>query len=178
MKNSQVALICAAILGAALINAVSNVVMIRSLKSDKLVRRPRADGRDSAPGPHACLCCPDHRGPDAQEQGQLLLHRLPQRGRGSRQGAGSQAHLGRADRSRPGQAKRGGRYLDHPWRRRDRGRRREPRRDLVRSQESPRPRHQGAHLGRRRRPARAISSSTRPPPKGSARRSWTTRPAS
>jgi rhamnose transport system substrate-binding protein len=34
VKNSQVAILCAAILAAALINAVSNVVLIRSLKSD------------------------------------------------------------------------------------------------------------------------------------------------
>ena len=35
MKNSQVALICATILAAALINAVSNVVLVQSLKNEK-----------------------------------------------------------------------------------------------------------------------------------------------
>ena len=40
MKNSQVALICATILVAALINAVSNVVMVQSLKNDKTGNSP------------------------------------------------------------------------------------------------------------------------------------------
>jgi rhamnose transport system substrate-binding protein len=42
VKNSQVALICATILAAALINAVSNVVMVQSLKNDKTGTSPAA----------------------------------------------------------------------------------------------------------------------------------------
>ena len=46
VKNSQVALICATILAAALINAVSNVVLVQSLKNDKTgpSRRGTDDG--------------------------------------------------------------------------------------------------------------------------------------
>jgi rhamnose transport system permease protein len=40
VKNSQVAVICGAILAAALINAVSNVVLLRSLKTDNPTREP------------------------------------------------------------------------------------------------------------------------------------------
>ena len=46
VKNSQVALICAAILAAALINAVSNVVLVQSLKSDKTGRLTPRPSRD------------------------------------------------------------------------------------------------------------------------------------
>jgi len=53
VKNSQVAVICAAILAAALINAVSNVVLVQSLKSENLGRAlpvgPTAPRPASAP---------------------------------------------------------------------------------------------------------------------------------
>jgi rhamnose transport system permease protein len=42
VKNSQVAMICATILAAALINAVSNVVLVQSLKRESLGRGPSA----------------------------------------------------------------------------------------------------------------------------------------
>jgi len=42
VKNSQVAVICAAILAAALINAASNVVLVRSLRSEHAGRDPSA----------------------------------------------------------------------------------------------------------------------------------------
>jgi rhamnose transport system permease protein len=51
VKNSQVAMICATILAAALINAVSNFVMIRALKSD-------GPGRDQATITTAALAPP------------------------------------------------------------------------------------------------------------------------
>ncbi len=42
VKNSQVALICATILAAALINAISNIVLVQSLKNDKQSQAPGA----------------------------------------------------------------------------------------------------------------------------------------
>ena len=55
MKNSQVALICATIVAAALINAVSNVVLVQSLKNDKTGPHTR----------HRRLCRRRHRHPAA-----------------------------------------------------------------------------------------------------------------
>ena len=68
VKNSQVALICATILAAALINAISNVVVVQSLKNDKAepgtgrrnVDLAAANGNDNR--------CGLDRGHDAQEQ--------------------------------------------------------------------------------------------------------------
>jgi ribose/xylose/arabinose/galactoside ABC-type transport system permease subunit/ABC-type sugar transport system substrate-binding protein len=51
VKNSQVALICATILAAALINAVSNVVLVQSLKNDKTGRSPAAPTMALGPSP-------------------------------------------------------------------------------------------------------------------------------
>ena len=42
MKNSQVAMICATILAAALINAIGNIVVVQSLKNDKQSQSPLA----------------------------------------------------------------------------------------------------------------------------------------
>ena len=71
------------------------------------------------------------RGDDAEEQGQPLLHQLPQGRRGGGAASWASAALGRPDRDRPGQAERGGRGLDHPRRGRDRGERREQGGDLA-----------------------------------------------
>ncbi len=113
VKNSQVALICATILAAALINAVSNVVLVQSLKNEKTGPPPAARDHGPVAVDLARRRRADHGGHDAQEQGQRLLHQLPQGGRGSRRRAGNQADLGRTDRPRPGQAKRNHRHLDH-----------------------------------------------------------------
>ena len=56
---------------------------------------------------------PAHTGDDAQEQGQRLFHCLPQGGRRGGQRAWREINLGRADRPRSRQAKRGDRHLDH-----------------------------------------------------------------
>ena len=55
----------------------------------------------------------DHRD-DAQKQKQRLLHRLPQGCGGGCPGAECRPDLGRANRSRSGQAERDHRYLDYP----------------------------------------------------------------
>ena len=84
MKNSQVAVICAAILAAALINAAGNyrpgpIAPAASVGGPSRDRPPaRAASPPAAEArPHA-----DHGGDDAQEQGERLFHRLPQGGRG------------------------------------------------------------------------------------------------
>jgi len=54
VKNSQVAVICAAILAAALINAASNVVLVQSLRSEHPGRDPAA----TAPAPRRAASVP------------------------------------------------------------------------------------------------------------------------
>ena len=86
VKNSQVAMICATILAAALINAVSNGILVQSLKRENPGRDPSASATRAAgaalTADSANLAAHqrDHRGHDAQEQGERLLHRLPQGG--------------------------------------------------------------------------------------------------
>ncbi len=136
VKNAQVALLCASIVGAGLIVAATNAVLVVWLAAARsVVRRPIA-----RPGRPALSDLggrrPDHGGDDAQEQGQRLLQGLPDRGRGGSPDLERPPDLGRPDRPRPGQAERDRRHLDHPGRRRDRRRRREPRGDLLGPPES------------------------------------------
>ncbi len=146
VKNSQVAVICAAILAGAAINAISNFALVKSLRNEQ-------PGRDTlAP---AARRSPDHRGNDAQEQGKRVLHRVSQGGRGSGPRAWYQADLGRTDRSRPGETERSDRHLDHTRSGRDRRCGRESRGDLVGIAQGSRARNQGTDVGRGCRPGRA-----------------------
>ena len=155
VKNSQVAVICAAILAAALIIAAGNVFLVRSLQQ-------RAPGRRSAVGPTRSTPPRGRR----SRHGPITVAMMP-KSKGNayfiacRKGAEEAAKElgvkliwdGPTDPD-PAKQNEVDRHLDHPRRRRHRRGRREPRGDLLGAAQGPRARHQGPHLGRRRRARR------------------------
>jgi ribose/xylose/arabinose/galactoside ABC-type transport system permease subunit/ABC-type sugar transport system substrate-binding protein len=68
VKNSQVAVLCAAILGAALINALSNFALVRSLRPDGTGRQPVSAAGAAAPG---------HAGADQPLSGEITVAMMP-----------------------------------------------------------------------------------------------------
>ena len=117
VKNSQVALICATILAAALINAVSNVVLVQSLKSDKTgPPAPAIDDGPAAVNGTAAGAAPITVAMMPKSKGNAYFIACRKGAEEAAARAGNQAHLGRTDRPRPGQAKRSDRHLDHPRR--------------------------------------------------------------
>ena len=131
VKNSQVAMLCGAIIAAGIVVAGTNAWLVRSLQSGApggaaghaVRQRVNAGARRKASG---------HRD-DAEGQGRSLLRQLSRGRRGSGAGARRRADLGRADRPRRREAERGHRELDHAQGRRDCRRGRKPRRDLDRA---------------------------------------------
>ena len=140
VKNSQVAVLCAAILLGALLVAATNVWLVRSVTSPGAATVRPAIGRRQAAGDRD----------DAESERRSVLRELPRRRRRSRAGARGRSDLGRTDRPRCRQAERAGRKLDYARGRRDCRRGREQGRHLKRASQGTSPRHQGAHLGRRR----------------------------
>ena len=106
MKNSQVAVLCGAILAGSLIVAGTNVWLVRSLGSPAAGAAPAA-----AAAPSTAKRAGDRD--DAEGEGRSVLRQLPRRRRGSGAGARRRSDLGRADQPRCGQAERARRELDH-----------------------------------------------------------------
>jgi rhamnose transport system substrate-binding protein len=71
VKNSQVAVICAAILAAALINTVGNVVLVRTLSQERTGREPASAPRHSGPEPTVAT------GAQVPAQGQITVAMMP-----------------------------------------------------------------------------------------------------
>ncbi len=70
VKNSQVAVICAAILAAALINVASNFILVQSLSRERF-------GREPAAAPTAAGMQPARRGSPAPGRGQITVAMMP-----------------------------------------------------------------------------------------------------
>ena len=134
MKNSQLAILCGAILAGALITAGSNVWLVRFVEA--------RSGRSHYIRAHSG----DRR--DAESQRRSLLCQLPHRRGGSGERTRRRIDLGWAYRPGRGQAERDCRELDHARRRCHRGRRGESSRHLHCVAKSPCKRDSRAHLGR------------------------------
>ena len=137
MKNSQLAILCCAVVGGSLIVAGTNIWLVRSLRpADIVPASTRGEVRQAAGDRH-----------DAEGEGRPLLHQL-QGGRGrSCQGIGRGPDLGRTHGTRRGQAERGGGGLDHARGGCHRGIGGELRGDFDGAAQGARARHQGGDVG-------------------------------
>ena len=181
MKNSQLAVLCAAILAGSLIVAGTNAWLVHSLVP--------AGG-----GPAAAAAQTAHRPviammPKAKGDPYFVSCRVG--AEEAARDARRRPDLGRPHRPRPGKTERSGGGLDHARRGRDRGERGEPGGHLDRAAQSPRARHQGADVGCRcgarrarflhqpghRRRASASRSPTRPRACSAAKASSPSSPA-
>ncbi len=155
VRNSQIGILSAVVLGAALIVAGSNWLSVRSLR-EELRGGGAAAGPQGSAGGGARERRPEegHRA-DAEGEGRPVLHQLPAGRRRGREGVGRRAVVGRPDRPRPGEAERSGRGVDHARRGRHRRERREQGRHLDRAPQGEGEGHQGRHVGRRLREGRA-----------------------
>ena len=156
MKNSQLAVLSAVILAAALIIAGGNFMLVRVARSATGIVRRR-------PAPHAVARRRSGSRPAARS---VTIAMMP-KSKGNayfiacRKGAEEAAKElgvellwdGPTDH-RPRQAERDRRHVDHPRRRRDRRRRREPRGLSTALRKAQAEGHQGRHVGRRRRARR------------------------
>ena len=147
MRNSQLAILCAAVLGGSLIVAGTNSGWCARWR-----RRVRGGGAPAAAaksGKHLVIAVM----PKAKGDPYFVSCRV-----GAEEAAketGHRADLGRADGARSGQAERSGRELDYAQGGRDRGERGEPGGHFDGAAQGARARHQGADVGRRRGARRA-----------------------
>ena len=150
VKNRQVAVLCAAILAGALI-----VAEHQRVAGPIAAGRRRCRGAGAGAGGRATPKRRTGDRDDAQGKGNPYFISCRAGAEEAAQELGVELIWDGPDRPRPRQAERARRELDHPRRRRDRRRGREPRRHLHGAAQGARTRHQGADLGRRRRARRA-----------------------
>jgi rhamnose transport system permease protein len=140
VRNSQVAVLCAAILRR-LVSRGRHQRLARPV--DHLERR-RCATRERLRFA-ACRC------DDAEGQGRSLFRQLPRRCRGGREGTWRRSDLGRPHQPRRRAAERAGRELDYARRGCDRGCGRESSRHLDRAPQGAQPGDPRGHVGCRRR---------------------------